>query len=365
MNKNKAMLMVKDGIKKFRSKDYNYNFRLDNGLFQRWGVTLEDNPPFSPFSPEIADIEITTSCKGPRLSNGQHKLCSFCYKSNTPNGKYMSFDTFKTLLDKFPHRVNKDGTKDFLLTQIAFGVDAECNTNPDVWKIFAHCRENGIVPNLTVASIDDEVAQNIAKYCGACAVSRYSDKDICYDTINLLTNKYGMNQVNIHQLVAKSTVDNIWETLKDIKTDPRLSKLNAIVFLSLKQKGRGVTQEPISQKEFSKIIQYCLDNEIRFGSDSCGAGKLLKSLTNEQYDKIIQVVEPCEAAALSFYCDVDAKYFPCSFMANEDGDWKEGIDMLTITDFVKDVWSNPKTLAFRDKVVECNKCLSGCCHYKI
>lgn len=171
--------------------------------------------------------------------------------------------------------------------------------------------------------------------------------------------------INIHQLVAKSTLNDIWETLEDTKTDPRLSKLNAIVFLSLKQKGRGVTQEPVSQEEYTKIIQYCLDNGIPFGSDSCGAGKLLKSLSKEQYDKIIGVVEPCEATGFSFYCDVDAKYFPCSFMANEMGDWNDGIDMLSVSNFTNDVWNNPKTIAFRNKVGECNKCLGGCCHYKL
>lgn len=360
-----AKIYENKNVKLLRSEFYSFNFDKNDGHFARWGKTENDDPAWSPFSPEIADIEITTSCKGPKLSNGTNKLCSFCYKANTPNGKYMSFDTFKQLLDKFPHFISKDGKKHFVLTQIAFGVDAECKTNPDVWKIFDYCKENGIIPNLTVASIDDEVASNIAKYCGACAVSRYSDKDICYNTIDLLTNKYGMSQINIHQLVAKSTLSQIWETLKDIQTDPRLKKLNAIVFLSLKQKGRGITQEPVSQEEFSKIIQYCLENGIRFGSDSCGAGKLLKSLSQDQYDKIIQVVEPCEASKFSFYCDVDAKYYPCSFMANEEGDWKEGIDILKIENFIKDLWQNPKTLRFRDEVDKCNKCLGGCCHFKI
>jgi hypothetical protein len=364
MMTDKFVVFVKNGIKVFRSENYNYNFRLSDGFFQRWGKTLDDDPNWSPFSPEIADIEITTSCKGPKLSNGKNKLCGFCYKSNTPNGKYMSFETFKTILDKFPH-IENNGKRIFYLTQIAFGVDAECKSNPDVWKIFEHCRENGIIPNLTIASIDDDVASNIAKYCGACAVSRYSDKDVCYSTIDLLTNKHGMSQVNIHQLVATETLDDIWETLKDIKTDARLKKLNAIVFLSLKQKGRGTGYTPISQEEYAKIIQYCFDNNIAFGSDSCGAGKLLKSLNDEQYKQVLPVVEPCEASSFSFYCDVDGKYFPCSFMANEEGNWKDGIDMLKVNDFISDVWKNPKTVAFQKSVQECNRCLDGCCHFKI
>jgi len=352
-------------IKVLQSKDYNYVFNSHTGFFARWGATKDEDPTWSPFGPEIADVEITTSCRGPKLSNGTNRLCSFCYKSNTPNGKYMSFETFKSILDKFPHQVIS-GKKTWNLTQIAFGVDAECKTNPDVWKIFSYCKDNGIIPNLTVATIDDEVAKNISRYCGACAVSRYSDKNVCYDSIELLTHKYGMKQVNIHQLVSQSTLPDIWETLEDIQTDTRLSNLNAIVFLSLKQKGRGVSQEPISQDQYTKIVQYCLEKGIRFGSDSCGAGKLLNSLNKEQYDRILPMVEPCEAGGkFSFYCDVDGNYFPCSFMAGENGDWENGINMLNVKDFIKEVWTAPITINFRNQVEACNKCLGGCSHFKI
>lgn len=295
----------------------------------------------------------------------ENVLVHNCYKSNTPNGKYMSFESFKKLLDKFPHIVTKDGRKEWFLNQIAFGVDAHCKTNPDVWKIFEYCRDNRIIPNLTAAQLDEETAQNIAKYCGACAISRYDEKNVCYDAVDLLTRKYGMKQVNIHQIVAEFSEENIWETLKDIKTDERLKNLNAIVFLSLKQKGRGVVQQPLSQEKYAKIIQYCMDNDIRYGSDSCGAGKLLKSLTPEQYQQVISVVEPCEATKFSFYCDVDGMYYPCSFMANEDGDWKDGINMFEIKDFLKEVWNHSKTTTFREKVKKCNECLDGCCHFKV
>lgn len=358
-------LIETEKFKSFSSSEYNYRFRKTDGLFLRWGKTEADDPPWSPFGPEIADIEITTICNGPKLSSGGNKLCEFCYKSNSPNGKYMAFETFKTILDKFPHALSKDKKKIFHLTQIAFGVDAECKSNPDVWKIFAHCRENGIIPNLTVASIDDEVARNIAKYCGACAVSRYSDKDVCYNAVELLTSKHGMSQVNIHQLVAAETLSDIWETLRDIKTDKRLKNLNAIVFLSLKKKGRGVHYHPLSQEEYAKIVDYCFTNEIRFGSDSCGAGKLLKSLSKERYDQVIQVVEPCEASMFSFYCDVNGRYFPCSFMANEEGNWKDGIDMLQVNDFMREIWNAPVTVRFKQKVLKCNRELNGCCHFKI
>jgi hypothetical protein len=182
-------------VKILTSPTYNYIFRKTDGYFARWGSTTKDDQTWSPFGPEIADIEITTSCSGPKISSGKNRICSFCYKSNTPNGKYMSYEVFCKILDKFPHEKSKNGKNIFIVCQIAFGVDAECKTNPDVWKIFAHCRDNGIIPNLTVASIDDQTAQNIAKYCGACAVSRYSDKNICYDTVDMLNTSFSKKKI--------------------------------------------------------------------------------------------------------------------------------------------------------------------------
>lgn len=46
-------------FKYFRSSDYQFNFSKLDGEFWRWGKTLRDDPDFSPFGPEIADIEIS------------------------------------------------------------------------------------------------------------------------------------------------------------------------------------------------------------------------------------------------------------------------------------------------------------------
>ena len=84
-------------FKAFSSENYHYTFNKETGYFERFGKTPDDDPDFSEFGPEIADIEVTTKCMG---VGG--KLCPFCYKSNTPNGENMSFETFKKMLDKFP-----------------------------------------------------------------------------------------------------------------------------------------------------------------------------------------------------------------------------------------------------------------------
>jgi len=181
-----------DNMKKFRSLNYNFNFNKETGFFMRWGKDLKDDPSFCIFGPEILDIELTTICDG----IGNYGPCSFCYKSNTLKGDYMSFETYKEmfeLLRGIP-----------VLTQIAFGIDAKCVSNPDLFRIMEYTRENGIIPNVTVADISDDVADKLVSVCGAVAVSRYFDKDICYDSVKRLLDR-GLKQTNIHILVSNET----------------------------------------------------------------------------------------------------------------------------------------------------------------
>jgi len=85
-------------LKKFRSTEYNFTFDTVSGFFARWGKNKEDDPSYSPYGPEILDIEVSTICHG---ING--KPCVHCYKSNTGVGKNMTLETFKTILDKMPN----------------------------------------------------------------------------------------------------------------------------------------------------------------------------------------------------------------------------------------------------------------------
>ena len=73
-----------ESIKVLQSQDYNYVFNLENGFFARWGATQDDDPSWSPFGPEIMDIEISDGESCPMT-------CAFCSPAgtlvNTPNGK--------------------------------------------------------------------------------------------------------------------------------------------------------------------------------------------------------------------------------------------------------------------------------------
>ncbi len=350
-------LTITNGVKSFRSEDYNWDFNMSNGLFKRWGRTLDEDPSWSPYGPEIADMEISYGA-------GCSIKCPWCYKGNeTGTAPFnTSLEKFVSIFEKFP---KYDG--EFYVNQVALGLTSVAQS-PDLFPICEYLRKNNVIPNATINGADpltDDEIKKLVTLMGAMAISV---ANFNYEkSLNLIQRliKAGAKQLNIHYVLHKKSLDFAYKLLDAMSSDSRLNGLNAIVFLSLKPKNRGEQMEPISNDEYSSLIQYCLDKNIRFGSDSCGAGKLLRSLTPEQYEKIYPYVEPCEATKQSFYCDAEGYYFPCSFMANEDGDWKDGINVLEINDFMKDLWNSDVTRNFRNKVDKCNSCCGGCCHFKI
>lgn len=330
--------MTKNNLKTVRSKDYNYVFNRKTGFFARWGKTHKEDPQYSPMGIEIADIEISTVCEG--IGSGP---CSWCYKTNTKRGENMSYATFVKLFYKLPKT----------LTQIAFGI-GNLNANPDLFKILSYCRNNDhnyVVPNITINgyNLTDEYADQLVSLCGAIAVSRYKPKDVCYDAVKKLTDK-GLEQTNIHMLLSEDTYEDCFEVMKDYKTDPRLKKLNAIVFLSLKPKGKRNTFKGIrSLEEYKKVINYALENDIPIGFDSCSAPLFMGAIKGTKYSALDRLCEPCESYLFSMYINVEGKTVPCSFLEGLEG--IEEIDMLNINDFTQDVWYNKKVIDFRKKLL--------------
>jgi len=337
--------------KRVRSKDYNYVFDKRTGFFARWGETPQDDPDFSPFGPEILDIEITTICHG--VPDEKYDInnptgiglenykspCRFCYKANTPCGKNMSLEVFIKVVDEI--KASND-----LLCQMALGCDAEGTANPDMFKMMEYARSVGVIPNLTVANITEETAQKIASLAGACAVSRYANKNVCYDTIQRLS-KAGLKQINMHVLAAEETFDWITETLNDRLVDPRLKNVKAIVLLSLKKQGRGKSFNGLFNDKFKKIVDFAFQNNIGLGFDSCGCHLLLDAIKDHpQFEQIKMSAEPCEASCFSSYSSVDGKYLPCSFCSGL-GIWGDGLDILECDNFTQDIWQHKKTKEFR------------------
>lgn len=332
-----------DTYKILCSEEANYFFNKKTGYMASWGKTIHDDVKVFP-APTLLDIEVTTKCTG---VNG--KVCPFCYKANTPNGENMSFETFKTILDKFPN----------VLTQIAFGADATLESNPDLWKMMEYTRQKGYVPNITCAQISEAVADNLARYCGAVAISRYDDADACYDSVYKLTSR-GMKQVNIHLMISQETYDNAVQTLKDCKTDERLKDLNAVVFLSLKKKGRGIGHHVLTQEQFNSLVDLALRNDVKIGFDSCSSYKVFTAFKDREELKYVeQSIIPCESMIESSYCNVKGQFFPCSFMEGTE-DWREGIDITQVDDFIEDVWNNPRVEEFRNALLATTTSDTGC-----
>jgi len=339
-------------IKKISFPDYNRIFDRKTGLTIEYGKTIDEDPPMSPDGPSIADIEISTICNGfsPDGDITKSKPCAWCYKTNTAKGTNMSLNEFKHILKLLGN-----------VDQVALGL-GDIESNPDIWNMLSYSRSLGIIPNLTVngMGITPEIADKLAKFCGAVACSHYSDK-ICFNTVKALTDA-GLTQVNIHALLSKETlskcfdlIDKVFES-KNGGEDKSLSGLKAIVFLLLKPKGARNKFHPVEKLEdYKKLMDYAREKNVAIGMDSCSAPMALKTLPSECIPSIIC----CESTYTSIYIDVNSEVFPCSFAAGTPG-WETGIDMKNINNFLNDVWFHTKMIKWRDGLIKSSSDCSNC-----
>jgi MoaA/NifB/PqqE/SkfB family radical SAM enzyme len=336
-------ILENDFAKMLVSEECSYFFRKADGYTEVWGKTRKEDPLYSPYGNFIADIEISTIC------GTRGKLCPFCYKQATQKGEYMPLDTFKKLFAKLPKT----------LTQIAFGT-GEIDSNPDTFEIFQYTRDQGVIPNVTInGRITKEEAEKLSKVCGAVSISHYSD-DTCYSAVEMLSNA-GLKQVNIHQLVSLETEEQCKQVLLDAKTDPRLKGLGAIVFLSLKQRGRGEGYHVLPREKRFELFRLMQESKIGYGMDSCGASLFLSYIKATNQPELEQFIEPCESGLYSFYIDVEGRGYPCSFSPGTPG-WETGIDVLNSSDFLQDVWFDKKVVEWREGLLKCSR---SCPIYKV
>jgi hypothetical protein len=252
----------------------------------------------------------------------------------------MSLATFKQLFKTFPKTV----------TQIAFGITS-VGSHPELFDIFQHCRDNHVIPNVTVNGSDnltDEQVTKLVNVCGAMAISVvWPNQEKGFNLIKRLTDA-GLKQCNIHFMISKQTIKNAYEVVKAMKEDPRLAKMNAIVFLGLKPKARGQSFDVLPTNEYIQLVNHCIANGISFGFDSCSAPRFDKAvamnttLSPEQIKQLLSCSERCESGLFSAYIDCSGKYWHCSF--GEGRDDAAGIDVTKVVDFTKEVWlSKPMT----------------------
>ena len=330
------MIRENSRFKTISSENFNMYFNKVSGVTMTYGKTVSEDPEFCPLGPVIADFEVSTICS--------HN-CAFCYKDNTPSGSNMSFDMFRTIFHKLPRT----------LTQIAFGI-GDINANPDLKRIMSYCRDNDyqhVIPNITINGdgMTDDWYEYLTKTCGAIAVSYY-DKETCFNTVEHITGM-GFRQVNIHALLSDETFDQCMELVDLIGSDHRLQKLYYVVFLMLKKKGRGEIMTRVPEDKYAHFMGKLLESGVRFGFDSCGAGRLIDYLKDERRsDLSMSSIEPCESGLFSIYVNAKGRFFPCSFAEGLPG-WEEGIDLMTTDNFLTDVWLSEKVNILRDTLL-CN-----------
>lgn len=325
-------------MKIFRSPQYNYVFDGKTGFFARWGETQNDDPVYSPFGPEILDLEISAGrCAG---------NCPECYKANGPgNAVHMTMPTFKALLDKF-----KLGDK-YFLTQIAFGI-TDTGSNPDFWRILEYSRNEGIIPNYTTHGFDvtPGIAQRTKELCGAVAVS-YHKHNACLHAVREFI-RAGCPQVNIHFILYRNSVKRAFKLIDAVKD---IDGVNAVVFLRYKPKGRNAGEfAQCTPDQLRSLYNYAVDNGVGIGFDSCNAPYVLRYCGLSKGQE--QFVEPCESGLFSSYINVHGEFFPCSFCEGEPG-WETGIPVLDYDNFL-DVWHSDKVKKWRRLLLDnCRECI--------
>lgn len=312
-----------DNFKYTFCEDHHYTcfFNKNIGLNIRFGKEIDDDPEYCELGPEILDIEISVNGCVPVPGSTN---CKYCYKNNTSiDPTNMPFNTFKKIVDSFPAN----------LSQIAFGITG-LKTNPDMPKMFAYCREIGIVPNVTTvgADMDEDILDVLCQHCGAVAVSCYTGaKDLCYKTIKMIHDraKEKFNRdlhVNMHIVVSEDNMPHLHEVLKDI-ADKKVDGLKSIVLLRIKPKGRAAHMNcHVSKDIYKELVAFCLDNKISFGFDSCSAMPVMEVLTELGHPELCASCEKCESSSLSAYINVLGQYWSCSFA--EGTDFIKPIDVL-------------------------------------
>ena len=329
---------------------YNDFFSKVTGFNVRFGKTLDDDPERCELGPTIADIEIVTgNC--PKISS---ENCRWCYKNNTSApGKIMSLDQFKDVILKFPK----------CLTQVALGITGT-KSNPEMVQMLKWLREVGIIGNLTLtgADLDDDIASDISKYAGACAVSCYDKaKELCYSTIGKLhtiaKEKHNRDfHVNMHIVIADFSMNHVMDVLNDIKMG-NVPGLKSVVMLHAKPVGRASNLDcSLSKENLTKVIKFCIENNISFGFDSCNGHNVQDILVEMGHSELCSSIEPCESTRESIYVNVDGKMTPCSFVEHIFED--KSIDMHEMnSDKFSMVWNSNKML---NEFKTFNKCSKSC-----
>jgi len=331
-------------MKVHRYKDLGYTsfFNPKTGFFARVEDEGEKEPFWSPYGPELIDISITNWCD---------KECNFCYQNSSKDGKNMSIDDFKKIID---------AAAQIGVYQIALG-GGNPNQHPRFIDMIEYSFLKGIITNYTTngRGLSDKVIEYSKKFCGAVAVSAYQPFDETSMAIEKLVKS--KIKVNIHFVLDK---DSISTAINWLKYPPDfISGINALIFLNYKPSGRYIFHNKLLRysERIQEFLEIATNKSYRFkiGFDSCCVSGLY-ARTNT----IDETIDACDAGRFSMYISEDLKAYPCSFEKNLHSG-----DQISSKDDIIKIWKeSPNFKHYRDYFnsdicdgcVDKNKCKNGC-----
>jgi len=321
-------------------KGYNFVGIPQTGFTMRWGDDLQENPYMAPW-PELADISISNYC-----TNG----CSYCYRSSNQEGKFMSLEDYKHVLQELTHKTYGS------VFQVALG-GGEPLLHPNFNEIIRTTGEDyGIIPNYTTCGkfFTPENLETSRKYCGSVAISwdPYRE-DLTVDELSKLGRLLEDNDIraNIHYVISETTLEHATQLLEG-KYDGYLELFNAVIFLTYKPTGRARREDTIRSpqklRSFLDLVNKPATN-IKIGFDACFVPILLKKTDIDN-----AMVDSCECGFFSVYIDEDLNVSPCSFCNNKK--YSYSLKRSSFKDIWQDAFSNYRNYVDGKCKLNCSKC---------
>jgi MoaA/NifB/PqqE/SkfB family radical SAM enzyme len=320
-----------------KSEGYNSYFDKVNGMFIRYGKDKDDNLIMAP-SWEILDWELSTKCNNIGICN------QFCYKSNTGDGKTISFDQFKMTFDKLK-------SMNPIWHQVAYGIGS-LEGIPKLPEILEYTRKNDVIPNITISSNEinhnvSDLLESISYDCGGVAISDNNIEDTIKLAKKLKRKVVHLKQINVHHVLSDKTFYEAFHMIDAMNHNPDI--FNALVFLWIKPMGRAKNNfTQVNDVQLSKLLDYAMKHNVNVGFDTCGSHHAMKYYKSKNMkDQVANLIEHCCGARFSIYISVDGIFSPCSFC----NDNQYNIDINRVTG-AKDVWMSEEFMKFRKLLID-------------
>lgn len=242
--------------------------------------------------PELVDIKIISTCR-----NAQQRYpadCArFCYQSSTANGKHVSLDDFKNIVNIL---------EDYGVMEVALG-GGEPFDHPDIINILQACKDRDIIPNITTRNydwLDDEKKANqVFSMVGQVAFSVSSKTDILQ--VAFFRNKY-------HRYHSKFVCQYVCETQSrhsfESVIDTAKSLDIRLIFLGFKEVGNGIkfkTHDYNKAYADYNVVEVLHKMKYNwYGVDTTFIQKYEDSLKKLNVSPTLYY---CEEGAFSFYID--------------------------------------------------------------